>query len=226
MNCHEAIDQLNVLLDERQLQRHGGPLAAHLRGCSACRRQAVAYGLLLDAVEAQRCAGDPPSLTADFAERTVQIAWQEPQVPAVPARHLRRFAVACAVAAALLLAAWPAMRSTFVDNGAAPKKGTVVHVPPTPQQLAPSMPRFEEGLLYRDVWVATGRNLATLPVTVRRVAVDPTRLGLTDSILPTATSFGQSIDALFDLLPATAHEAKMPNGDTGFLKPISPMVVV
>ena len=223
MDCPDAIARLNALLDDRQFDVFDGRLADHLRNCPACADHASGCRLTLVGVDALREVNVPP-MSNDFAERVVGAARLTPRDRRAERQAGGLFVAAMAVAAALLVAAWPIAGRRSVDEPPEPVHQVTLHQ--SRELQAPVVLPAIDTPRYREMLVATGRNLATIPATVRRATTGTEREGLTDTLRPVATSVGNTLEALLELLPPAERRAEMPNGDTGFYEPISPLVAV
>lgn len=215
MDCDQIERRLNRLLDNRQRLSTDPELTAHLRRCGACRRLASGYESLM---LAEAVASDEPRLSTDFASRVVSAVDRR-------SRHAeggRMLHVALAVAAMLLLAVWPihALRST----GGAGRETLTVKTPPI-QETAPaaaSIAGSADPLGHGQIWLATGRGLATLPVAVRRASHFAEGENLSSTLRPMVTSIADTLETLLEMLPDEPRPERMPNGGTGFCLPAPP----
>ena len=231
MRCDQIEQRLNELLDDRRPVHTDARLLEHQRDCPRCRAMIAGFAELQEGIDAAHFdrQSQLPHLSEGFAAAVVQQALTPPhrRRPAM-VRPARWLAAAAAVAAVLLLAAWP-MFSAWQASDQQPKKtarsehhaSAMESVPPsTKVDSAPTWDRFDP---YEHVWLLTGRELATIPVRVRRRAADWSATGqLSVSLRPVAASVSATLDALFRVLPAEPTPPEIPNGDTGSYQPVTP----
>ena len=219
MQCHQTEKRLQELLDERRLMSADAVLGAHLRRCPQCRQLAARYDAMLAGTSA---LADAPPLAPAFSERTVARARASAaqRNQATPGGGQRRrippIAYWLAIAASLLLFAWPLSRRP--------------HVPLRQVEPATSVENAAIGLAssvsdsligqrmehsHQQLWLATGRSLAEIPVTVRWVTNQYDREGIGATLRPVATRVGATLEALSRMLPDDPAHSEMINGGTG-----------
>ena len=210
MKCDEFDERVHGLLDDRASIHGDQRLLEHAETCSKCRGVLSTYDDLLGGLE----SGETPALSSDFTQRVVAEVCAEQPRAVQPARHARRWyaLAAVAIAAALLIALFPFLRSRL-----APSEPNVRQIvedeqiePQTPESTDgesshddPPEPAVEEGdggpdtepdaeqlRELVDQWASN------VPVD-RIVPVDQIRGGLR----PIASSLSVAIDALRSTIP-------------------------
>jgi hypothetical protein len=222
-----------VLLDERQPIASDDRVADHLARCAACHCLADRLAVIVAAVELGADASVPP-VPEGFADRVVRAARVSPLVERatvvrtgdVDRWQRNRWTIALATAAALLLAAWPIERWRQAGGNAPGGSAAVQSVAAPAETVQPTFavakPWSAESLNHEQIWLATGRSLATLPVTFRRATNLAGSEGLGSTLLPVATSVTSTLESLLRVLPDEPRPASVPGGGTGRWSPEPP----
>lgn len=221
MKCDEFDERVHNLLDDRASIHGDQRLLEHAETCSRCRGVLSTYDDLFGELE----ASETPALSSNFTQRVItEVCAGQPQ-PVQPVRHARRWyaLAAVAIAAALLIALFPFLRSRFSpsqpnvpqiveDNRDEQTKPTTPESPDGESshdeapQLAvdegKSVPDAEQLREYVDQWTSN------VPVD-RFVPVHQIRGGLR----PIASTLFVAIDALRSTIPiGRPDNAEEPTG--------------
>jgi hypothetical protein len=180
---------------------------------------AGSYEALLAAVAT---SAEAPQLSPTFAQQTVALALA-PSLPTKalatrPWKNRPRRVILCgsALAASVLLLLIPVLPESRQELQEPAPAWTANTTP------AESVAAFDLAILHRSdeiahaqLWQATGRNLAEIPVAFRRVTDQYERLGISDSLRPVADRLGATLEAISRLLPEAPAHSEMLNGGTG-----------
>lgn len=225
MRCDEFDERVHRLLDDRMPIHGDQRLLEHAEACSKCRGLLGTYDDLFGGLE----SGQIPEVSPGFTQRVVaQVCTGQPQTEPSPKRARRWYALAAvAIAAALLIAIFPLLRSRLAPNQPnVPKLVEDNHKeqgePPAPKSTngetlhddAPQV-ALEPGDVHPDAEAEAKqlRDLVdqlapSLPYT-RIVPVDQIRGGFR----PIASSLAVAIDALRNTIPiGRTDHSKEPSG--------------
>lgn len=222
--CNQSTVKLNQLLDEGKSWQSCAELRTHVAQCPACQQLVQHHEELLRAVVelCEATAANQPTLDDSFANRAVLAAEFCDISPAPLARRSYRWTALLAVAATLLLAAWPAAMWWQTESSQREKLREETQTQLSSFKSAIDTAHSAE---FETLFQATGRSLASLPTTVRRASFWPEGEQIGDSLRPMASSLGETIQALLRRLPVESSPLKTPNGDTGSYELIPPLAI-
>ena len=210
MQCEQLQQRLDDLLDRREDVRSDAQIASHAAACVACERLVGAYESMLLGIDLL----GGTELEDQFVSRTVDSMDRRRRRAALGRRILAAAAIGAAVLVAVGISGWwdrgPASgesQRSHADRRAERGIHSAAHV------AADSSPQAVAKVLH-----ATGRNLATLPATVRRVAAHPKTNQIVGPMRPLAEPFGATWEVLLRACSGGPTPATViPEADTGYI---------
>jgi hypothetical protein len=220
MQCDQLERRINHHLDRRNDPRCDAEISVHVANCQSCGRLIRGYEALLlgvDLVAGDLGAGAEPE--ERFVERTVQTVCRPSRAWG---RQLKLLAMG--LAAALLIALGPTLLSRIGsfdatdDPRQAPVRDVAVRDELPTQPENDLLPELLPEDVAKIVLQVTGRELASLPQTVRRVATHPETDRLVGHIRPLTEPMSATWDALMRTLPDAPSTPSNPETDTGYVQ--------
>ncbi len=204
MLCSEFNSRMHRLLDERTSPELDSALLRHSHGCASCQAQLVTLSRLLDTLEFV----EVPDLPTNFAQRVVA-SLDEPRPATIPTGLTSTWVrVAAAIAATLLLAAFPATWYLMSHSRAVAQPKPVggsfdQSPPPASSEHAPTSPD-----IVGESWMVSGASILELypEETRRRHRQQVTQIA--DDLLPIATPFNATMTAIRRSIPVGKSGAR------------------